>query len=584
MPAKVTNLKVTAKKIYHRGAHHIGLFFDYNSEITNKIKQLPTWHYSKTLRCWYIPYTNEAWHRLNATSLNVQYDIGTRQTAQTSANADIDELTIDSSPTTTTQKDSGNESVVINHAKHRLTNVMYQGGKLRVQLPYNKEEVAFLKSLSTTYWHSEDSVWVCKASVENLNKLQHRYGYWDSASFDNLASLIGQQTNYKSKAIIRPDLEDSARIYLQIKQVGAAENYLKTLPNRRYNKVKQMWSLDKVNTNINEMMQALHDLGYQVYNYVKDDYSDISYTRDWKKRTQFLLKSVPPAQLHIVTRYTEQIIKERYSWNTIKQYVSAFQRFVQDNQITRDEELADEVINKYLNAIAQQEVSYQELNRHISSIKYYLRKVLNRDDNTIDRIHRPKRPKSLPKVMSKSEVGKVIMNTGNLKHTTMLFLVYGLGLRSGEVCNLKVRDIQVDELKLWIRHGKGNKDRMLPLSKTMLSQLATYLKEYKPETWLFPGAHKDKPYSTSSLRMVFKRALQRHSISQDYKLHSLRHSYATHLLESGTDVRLIKELLGHSDIKTTLIYTHVSNTSLANVISPLEALLHEKPHKNGGDA
>ena len=186
-------------------------------------------------------------------------------------------------------------------------------------------------------------------------------------------------------------------------------------------------------------------------------------------------------------------------------------------------------------------------------------------------IPRPKKANKLPKVFAKSDVKKLFEVTTNLKHNTMLKLCYGLGLRVSEIINLKISDIDSKNMQVFIERAKGKKDRYANLPETILEQLRAYFIEYKPKIYLFEGQYGGK-YSTRSAQQVFKIALERSKINKDLGIHSLRHSFATHLLEQGTDIRFIQELLGHKDIKTTLLYTHVSDKSIRKIISPLDSL------------
>ena len=150
--------------------------------------------------------------------------------------------------------------------------------------------------------------------------------------------------------------------------------------------------------------------------------------------------------------------------------------------------------------------------------------------------------------------------------------IHGGGLRIGEIVHLRVHDIQFERQQLWIRKGKGKKDRVVMLSAALSKLLQIYMQKYKPVFWLFEGQNKEKPYTKSSLAKVFKRAKEKAGLTEAFTMHSLRHSFATHLLEQGTDIRIIQSLLGHSDIKTTLIYTHVSNNLIQKVKSLLDDL------------
>jgi len=190
----------------------------------------------------------------------------------------------------------------------------------------------------------------------------------------------------------------------------------------------------------------------------------------------------------------------------------------------------------------------------------------------IDQIHRPKREKTLPNVLSKEEVKQLLEAHSNLKHKTMLSLIYSCGLRCGELLALKPVHIDSKRNIVLLKNSKGKKDRIVPLSGKILEMLRDYYKLYKPTTYLFEGQTAGTPYDDRSLQQVLKQAMQKVGITKPVTLHWLRHSYATHLLESGTDLRYIQELLGHNSSKTTEIYTHVSTKSIQQIKSPFDDL------------
>jgi integrase/recombinase XerD len=175
-------------------------------------------------------------------------------------------------------------------------------------------------------------------------------------------------------------------------------------------------------------------------------------------------------------------------------------------------------------------------------------------------------------VLSKQEVKQILEVLRNQKHRAMLSLIYGCGLRRGELLNLRPNDIDSKRMLVIIRNGKGFKDRIVPLSTKLLTMLREYHTVYKPETFLFEEAEAGKPYDERSLQQVLKQAIAKAGIKKPVSLHWLRHSYATHLLENGTDLRYIQELLGHKSSRTTEIYTHVSTKSIQNIKSPFDEL------------
>jgi site-specific recombinase XerD len=184
---------------------------------------------------------------------------------------------------------------------------------------------------------------------------------------------------------------------------------------------------------------------------------------------------------------------------------------------------------------------------------------------------RPKKPLILPKVISEEDVKRIIDCTVNIKHKAILMLGYGCGMRVSEIVQLKIKNIDSSRMAILIERAKGKKDRMVTLPATLLTVLREYYKQFRPEKYLFEG-QKGEMYSIRSVQSVFKSAKLKAKVNKQGGIHALRHSYATHLLEAGTDIRIIQELLGHNELKTTMRYTHVSNNLIGKVVSPLDRL------------
>jgi integrase/recombinase XerD len=211
--------------------------------------------------------------------------------------------------------------------------------------------------------------------------------------------------------------------------------------------------------------------------------------------------------------------------------------------------------------------SYQ--NQAVNAIKLFY-SVLEHKRMDVLLVHRPKMEKLLPNVLSKEEVQQLLKALSNRKHVAMLALIYACGLRRGEVLKLIPTDVDAKRKVLIIRQAKGRKDRIAPLPDMIIDMLRVYYREYRPIKWLFEGQQAGEAYSERSIELVFKKALRLSGVKRPATLHWLRHSYATHLLEGGTDLRYIQELLGHKSSKTTEIYTHVSTRNLQSIRSPIE--------------
>ena len=274
----------------------------------------------------------------------------------------------------------------------------------------------------------------------------------------------------------------------------------------------------------------------------------------------------------IPDEYIDLLVRRRYSENTIKVYTHFFSEFINYFPDTKIDDLTENDIRKYQDyLISKKKVAVNTQNQAINAIKFYYEKVLGNETKNYY-IDRPRKSKILPTVLSENQVLKLIEATSNLKHRSMIVVLYSAGLRVGELINLRKHDILFEKNLIFVRGGKGKKDRTTILAESTAILLKEYMKEYKPNYWMFEGVNR-KQYSRSSVNNVIKASAEKAGIGQRISSHVLRHSFATHLLEQGVDIRYIQMLLGHQNIKTTEIYTHVSKKSLANVKSPLDHIL-----------
>jgi integrase/recombinase XerD len=261
----------------------------------------------------------------------------------------------------------------------------------------------------------------------------------------------------------------------------------------------------------------------------------------------------------------------RYSVSTQKSYYQSFRAFLVFVYPLPLHHVAKQHIYQYhQKMITERNISRSTQNQSINAIKFYLEHVLGQDRQFFD-LERPKKSQNLPVVLSLEEVQSILKHTKNLKHKAMLTLLYSAGLRMGELLNLKIRDVDSKTMRIWVREGKGVKDRMTILSPLMLQLLRNYFRKYRPAKYLFESPSGEQ-YSGSSVRKVLQRSTIAAGILKNVRPHTLRHSFATHLLENGTNLRYIQTLLGHTSAKTTEIYTHVSTKKLDEVKSPLDLM------------
>ena len=281
--------------------------------------------------------------------------------------------------------------------------------------------------------------------------------------------------------------------------------------------------------------------------------------------------TVRGAYIEALELFRKQLVVARYSQSTVKTYDYMFREFLKYQYPTPLYQVSrQQILDFQLALVETKKVSRSYQNQSINALKFYWEQVLGHDRQLFD-LSRPKKIEKLPTVLSIEEVQRILKATTYLKHKAMLATLYSAGLRMGELLNLRIGDIDSDRMQIWVREGKGVKDRLTVLSPMLLKVLRSYFVQYRPKTYLFEGAD-GKPYSGSSVRKVLQRAVKRANIHKAVRPHTLRHSFATHLLENGTNLRCIQVLLGHTSAKTTEIYTHVSTKVLEEIKSPLDLM------------
>jgi integrase/recombinase XerD len=265
--------------------------------------------------------------------------------------------------------------------------------------------------------------------------------------------------------------------------------------------------------------------------------------------------------MKVLEIFTEKLRYKNYSHRSISTYTSYLKNFITLNNIRDPYQVTTKQIVNFLES--HQFTSTSQQNQYIGCLKLFSKYILNKKDIHLSKIERPRTEKKLPKVIDGEYIKSQLSKIGNLKHKSILTLTYSVGLRVSEVTNLKIEDIDSKRMLIHIKNAKGRKDRIVPLSQTVLELLREYFKEYKPKEYLFNG-QSSLQYSIGSCQKIYKRY-----IDSDSSIHTLRHSSFTNLLESGTDLRIIQKIAGHSSSKTTEIYTHVSNQTLSKVQLPI---------------
>lgn len=327
-----------------------------------------------------------------------------------------------------------------------------------------------------------------------------------------------------------------------------------------YNKNQQMWSIINTADNRAKLMEIIGEENIIYIEEQKESYPTIIMTDS--------------IQTQLDEAKTKLILKG-YSLSTIRNYstdLMYFFKFFEKRDLLT---LSKEEIERYIaTLITKNGISESRQNITINAIKFYFEKVKDQPRTFYD-IQRPKKSKTLPNVLSTEDTLRIINAPSNLKHKAILQVIYSSGLRISELINLRIEDVRSKEGYLFIKGAKGKKDRRTILSKHLLELLRTYYRKEKPSYWLFEGQGGGK-YSVSSIQKIFRRAATTSNISPWATPHTLRHSFATHLLQQGVNLRYIQSMLGHSSSKTTEIYTHIMSIDKKNVVSPLDVLMNSR--------
>ncbi|WP_418603504.1 site-specific tyrosine recombinase/integron integrase [Hwangdonia sp.] len=358
-------------------------------------------------------------------------------------------------------------------------------------------------------------------------------------------------------------IKEKQCIGLQFNSDKVLQALIKELPNPKWSKEFNMAYIINTKSNLNLIFEKFRGVAWVNCNYFfqdrklnnNNDTIDVTWFRNRAKKEKF--RPCPE-------EFLQKLELKKYSNSTVKNYVHSFEGFINYYKDRELFSLNENDIRHYLQKLIKEKKSNSYINMAINAIKFYYEMVLGMP-NRFYAIERPRKEAKLPKVLSKEEIVSIINHTNNIKHKCIVSLLYSSGLRRNELLNLKLNDVDSKRMVIRVEQAKGNKDRYTVLNKSVLVDLRTYFKLYKPKTYLFENPISKNRYSSSSVLQIVVKAAKNAGIKERVTPHMLRHSFATHLLENGTDIRYIQLLLGHNSTKTTEIYTHVATNSFTEI-------------------
>ncbi len=370
--------------------------------------------------------------------------------------------------------------------------------------------------------------------------------------------------------------QNKQRILLRFNNVPTLNKLVRTITDVKWSNTHKAWHIPRHKDVYNEAIKKLQPLA--LLQLPKNNKNTEKNTPiDIAKNTIAASPVINNISAHNLIELNKMILKlqgKAYSPSTIKTYKNEFTQLLKIIGNYRVEQLTTQDIQRYIvHAMKTENISENTAHSRINALKFYYEQTLCKTRFFVD-LPRPKRHVQLPKLLNENELARLFNALSNKKHKAMLFTAYSAGLRVSEVTMLKIAHIDSKRMQIFIEKAKGKKDRYVNLSPVLLDILRNYIQTHKPKPrqYLFESDLTGTAYPTRTVQQIFTTAKQKAGIIKEVGIHSLRHSFATHLLDKGTDIRYIKELLGHFNIKTTERYLHVSKKQLVNIVSPLDDL------------
>jgi site-specific recombinase XerD len=584
-------MQIIVKKIWHRDAHRIGLFFKYDSATISQSKKLGG-IYSKSLRCWYFDYSAANYKLISQTFADLVIDNPQNNETQLLAGSTISrdlpaiaksELQLDAAPLLHNPEHiTKTNSLAPNLRLELLPNL----GKYWVfKMQYYQHISRQLLATKGVYWNANYKVYMVLRNDTVRNQVE---------KILNVAPFFPAKDHYKNESVfqgesikIKPHPEDPRWMEVYMPPFLVLREKIKRFSMARFSTIKDCYLLPAAPSVYEAMVMQFEPHKVLLSNQLTKGYlmkQNLPNRKqlDLSKTKAQLFNQVPDAAHEYISLLVDTILAHNYSSSTLRTYTSSFLKFLRDHQFRDPKTITQQEIIKYLASIMERGLSASSGHSMVNALLFYYQQIEHQKGFEL-KLPRPKKEKKLPAVLTMEECAQIFRSVDNPKHKLLLLIGYGAGLRVSEIVTLQWNDILFSEHKIHIKNAKGKKDRMVMLPYSIVSSLDYYRKLYQPNKYVFEGQYAGEPYSAGSAQAVMRAALKKSGLSKNATVHTLRHSFATHLLESGTDIRYIQKFLGHASIKTTTIYTHVSKMATDKISSPLDRLVDENNKKKLSD-
>jgi len=576
---------IQLRKIFHRGEYRIALYFPVNGELKNKVRKLGgTW--SQTHRCWYVKYSKEKYNEIQG--LFPDLEIIADDTPPQTQLPEVRVVVVLPAPATkavpvSTKKQSPVPLPPVNHLDKQRIVLQDDIGKYWVlTIPYSKQLLERLLKIRGVFWSKKEKALMITRQLAVKTKVEALLGVANLLP-TNFNQPTDQGNNGMGEIIAAMNNADAKTILVHLPPVAKVIEQVKRWQGVHYSKTRLGWMVPATPDVLANLEMLAKESGVGFISRLPTGYVRKEYAPNLKKikltSVVATLQDRIPVQVQTYAyAMMDYLMAKNYSDNTIRTYTNSFLLFLQQQQYRNPDKLTEKEIVRHLGEMMYRGLSASSAHSLINALLFYYRTVLKRESFELV-LPRPKKEKKLPAVLTMAECYAIFNTLKNPKHRLLLLLGYGAGLRLREIVTLQWSDILLAEFKIHIKEGKGNKARMVMLPYSVVSYLAMYKELYKGSTWVFEGQVKGEAYSSRSVQMVMKKAVKLAGLDKKATVHTLRHSFATHLLEAGTDIRYIQGLLGHSSIQTTTIYTHLTKKGASGVQSPLDNMMNQVNNK-----
>jgi integrase/recombinase XerD len=497
--------------------------FPYDKNVIENIRKIDGAAWSQTRKAWHIPYTQSAFSQLRSMYPDVEYP----QTKQAPPLQAVTPLLAETAV---------KEPVNVNEATHvsqvNTVNIDIMGRKIIVKMSPSPTDIHFVRSLRFSHWNKLHNVWEIPNYPGNLDLIKDyfkdRIAHFEIHPVMHVTPQGEQRLVPQTQCLFIKTNTGQLKIIFAYNK--ALSETIRGIPYHRWDSRNQWWTIPWSEVWLKQVKSTAIDQNLEV---LYEEEAPIIH------RTPRIASSNVPNYRPCPDEYLLKLKEMRYSEHTIKNYASSFEEFINFHYKTDIDRITEPMIIEFLRyLVMERNVSESYQNISINAIKFYYERVLG-GQRKIYLIERPRREKKLPVVLSTAEVTAILKCTENIKHKALLTLIYSAGLRISEAINLKLTDIDPQRMQVRINAAKGKKDRYTLLSIKALELLRQYYKIYRPHQWVFEGMTGEEPYSPRSIQQVLKASVQKAGIKKYVTVHTLRHSFATHLLEQGTDLRYI---------------------------------------------